>query len=207
MSTFILSKLLLLLAVVFAATVSAAITVGDASASAAVVAAMAGATTTGATTVGTALTPPTPLVALSQWAPIVWLKTTPVVYPILEIGHIVGIALVFGTLWVIDLRILGRMPMFDVNQLAKHILPWTIAGFLLAAMTGLTMFVSRISDLIANPAFVLKIGLLFAAGTNAAILHARGAINCESGLTRAQAVLSILIWLAVIACGRWIAYL
>ena len=200
MSTFILSKLLLLLAVVCAATVSAAITVGDASASAV----LAGATTTGATTVGTALTP---LVALSQWAPIVWLKTTPVVYPILEIGHIVGIALVFGTLWVIDLRILGRMQMFDVNQLAKHILPWTIAGFLLAAMTGLTMFVSRISDLIANPAFVLKIGLLFAAGTNAAILHARGAINCESGLTRAQAVLSILIWLAVIVCGRWIAYL
>ncbi|MCA3030284.1 MAG: hypothetical protein ING66_17015 [Rhodocyclaceae bacterium] len=137
----------------------------------------------------------------------VWLKTTPVVYPILEIGHIVGIALVFGTLWIVDLRILGRMPMFDVNQLAKHILPWTVAGFLLAALTGLTMFVSRIGDLIANPAFVLKIGLLFAAGTNAAVLHARGAINCESTLTRAQAVLSLLIWLAVIVCGRWIAYI
>jgi hypothetical protein len=149
----------------------------------------------------------TPLAALSQWAPIVWLKTNPVVYPILEIGHIIGIALVFGTLWIVDLRILGRMPMFDVNQLAKQIWPWTIAGFSLAAMTGLTMFVSRIGDLINNPAFVLKICLLFAAGTNAAVLHARGAINCESLLTRAQAVLSILIWLAVIVCGRWIAYI
>ena len=160
----------------------------------------ASATTAAATSV-------TPLAAFGQWAPIVWLKTTPVVYPILEIGHIVGIALVFGTLWIVDLRILGRMPMFDVNQLAKHILPWTVAGFLLAAMTGLTMFVSRIGDLITNPAFVLKVGLLFAAGTNAAVLHARGAINSESALTRAQAVLSLLIWLAVIVCGRWIAYI
>jgi hypothetical protein len=148
----------------------------------------------------------TPLAALSQWAPIVWLKTAPAVYPILEIGHIVGIALVFGTLWIVDLRILGRMQMFDINQLAKQILPWTIAGFSLAAMTGLIMFVTRIGDLINNPAFVLKICLLFAAGANAAVLHARGAINCESLPTCAQAVLSILIWLAVIACGRWIAY-
>jgi uncharacterized membrane protein len=148
----------------------------------------------------------TPLDALNHWAPIVWLKTTPWVYPTLEIGHIVGIALVFGTLWIVDLRILGQMRMFDANQLARQVIPWTVVGFLLAAMTGLTMFVSRIGDLIANPAFVLKICLLFAAGTNAAVLHARGAINTESGLTRLQAGLSIMIWLAVIVCGRWIAY-
>jgi hypothetical protein len=148
-----------------------------------------------------------PLDALNHWAPIVWLKTTPLVYPILEIGHIVGIALVFGTLWVVDLRILGRMSMFDANQLARQLIPWTLLGFLLAGITGFTMFVTRIGDLIANPAFVLKICLLFAAGTNAAVLHARGSINTQSGLTRLQAALSILIWLAVITCGRWIAYI
>ncbi len=149
----------------------------------------------------------TPLEALNHWWPLLWLKTTPAVYPILEIGHIVGIALVFGTLWVVDLRILGRLAVFDANALARQILPWTVAGFLLAALTGLTMFVTRIGDLISNPAFTLKIVLLFAAGTNAAILHARGAIDCRSIATKAQAVLSILIWLGVIAAGRWIAYL
>ena len=153
------------------------------------------------------LAPLTPLEALNHWAPIVWLKTNPYAYPTLEIIHIVGIALIFGTLWVVDLRILGRMRMFDVNQLAKHILPWTLLGFALAASSGLTMFVSRVGDLIANPAFVLKIGLLFAAGANAAILHARGPIIDTSIVTKSQALLSILIWLAVIACGRWIAYI
>jgi hypothetical protein len=85
-------------------------------------------------------------------------------------------------------------------------LPWTLAGFLLAAASGLTMFATIVGDLIANPAFVLKMGLLFAAATNAAILHARGPIDAARGTTRLQAGLSILIWVAVIACGRWIAY-
>ena len=146
------------------------------------------------------------LEALNHWGPIVWLKTNPYAYPSLEIAHIIGIALVFGTLWIVDMRILGLMRSFDVNQLAKHVIPWTIAGFLLVAISGLTMFASRAGDLINNPAFVVKMCMIFAAGTNAAVLHARGAIDTTKIITKAQAVLSILIWVAVIACGRWIAY-
>jgi uncharacterized membrane protein len=148
----------------------------------------------------------TPLQALEKWAPIVWLKTNPFAYPTLEVLHIVGIALVFGTLWIVDLRLLGRLRQFDVNAIAKAVLPWTVLGFMLAAVTGLTMFVSRIGDLISNPAFIVKMCLLFAAGTNAAILHARGPLDDASVLTRVQAALSILIWIAVITGGRWIAY-
>ena len=146
------------------------------------------------------------LEALNHWAPIVWLKTNPYAYPSLEILHIIGIALVFGTLWIIDMRIFGLMRNFDVNQLAKYVIPWTIAGFLLVAITGFTMFVSRAGDLINNPAFVVKMCLIFSAGTNAAVLHARGAIDATNVTTKVQALLSILIWVAVIACGRWIAY-
>ena len=146
------------------------------------------------------------LVALEQWAPVVWLKTSDYAYPALETLHIVGIALVFGTLWIVDLAILGRLRGLDVQLLARRVLPWTLAGFLLAALSGLTMFVTAVGDLIANPAFVLKMTLLFVAATNAGILHARGPIDGSNRLTRIQAVLSVLIWLAVIACGRWIAY-
>ena len=146
------------------------------------------------------------LEALNHWAPVVWLKINPYAYPSLEIVHIIGIALVFGTLWIVELRILGLLRPFDVNQLAKHVIPWTIAGFLLVAISGFTMFVSRAGDLINNPAFIAKMCLIFAAGTNAAVMHARGAIDPGVVLTRAQALLSIVIWVAVIACGRWIAY-
>jgi uncharacterized membrane protein len=144
----------------------------------------------------------TPLQALEKWAPIVWLKTNPFAYPTLEVMHIVGIALVFGTLWIVDLRLLGRLRQFDANAIAKAVLPWTVLGFLLAALTGLTMFVSRIGDLISNPAFIVKMCLLFAAGMNAAVLHARGPLDDASVVTRVQAASSILIWIAVITGGR-----
>jgi hypothetical protein len=150
-----------------------------------------------------------PLDALNHWAPIVWLKTNVYAYPTLEVVHIVAIALLFGTLWVVDLRLLlriGALEKLDLQILARALLPWTIAGFLLAALTGLTMFVSRVGDLISNPAFIIKMCLLFAAGTNAAILHARGPLDAKNTVTRTQAGLSILTRLAVITCGRWIAY-
>jgi hypothetical protein len=148
----------------------------------------------------------TALDALNQAALIVWLKTNPYAYPLLEVAHIVGIALVFGTLWIVDLRILGWMRALDADLLARYVLPWTLLGFSLAALSGLTMFVSRVGDLIANPAFVVKMSLLFISASNAALLHARGSLNTNHFFTRLQAVLSLLVWLAVIASGRWIAY-
>jgi hypothetical protein len=147
-----------------------------------------------------------PFDALSQWGPIAALKSNALAYPILEIVHIVALAVVFGTLWIVDLRILRRMQALPLQRLAGYVLPWTLAGFALAAASGLTMFAMRASDLISNSAFLIKIVLLFAAGTNAAILHSRGPIDEQSTITRVQALLSIAIWIAVITCGRWIAY-
>lgn len=157
-------------------------------------------------TILTAATTATPLDAFNHWAPIVWLKTNAYAYPSLEVIHIVGLALVFGSIVLVDLRILSVVKLSDENTFAKAIIPWTLLGFALALLSGLTMFVTRISDFIANPAFIIKICLLFAAGANAAVLHARGTIQARSHLTRLQAVLSILIWVAVVFCGRWIAY-
>ena len=136
----------------------------------------------------------------------VWLRASAYAYPTLETLHIIGIALVFGTICVVDLAILGWLPVNDARQVARRLLPWTLGGFLLAAASGLTMFSTHAGDLIANPAFVLKMLLLFVAGTNAAALHSRGAIDVTSRTTRLQAGLSFLIWLAVIACGVTIAY-
>jgi hypothetical protein len=48
--------------------------------------------------------------------------------------------------------------------------------------------------------------LLLTAGCNAAWFHGRGSLDKLDGMARAQMAVSTLIWLAVIACGRWIAY-
>ena len=148
--------------------------------------------------------------ALHDWPFAVWLRSAPLVYPTLEAIHIIAIAITFGSLWILDLRLLGvrlfGLSSIDANVLAKATLPWTLLGFTLAATVGSLMFLARASDFISNSAFLIKMLLLFTAGTNAAILHSRGALDSASIATRAQALFSILLWIGIIVCGRWIAY-
>ena len=148
--------------------------------------------------------------ALHDWPFAVWLRSAPLVYPTLEALHIIAIAITFGSLWIVDLRLMGvrvfGLGSIDVRSLAIAALPWTLLGFTLAAMVGSLMFLARAADLIGNGAFLLKMLLLFTAGTNAAILHSRGPLNPASLATRGQALFSLALWTSIIVCGRWIAY-
>ena len=143
--------------------------------------------------------------AMRQW---LWL------YPSVEIVHLVGIALLVGSIIVLDLRLLGLSRTLPVRRLASHVLPWSAAGLALILPSGLAMFVAHATDLMGNPVFVLKICLIMAAGINAAVFHAgvfRGAaawdVDAPPPLTaRAAAALSLLLWISVIACGRLLAY-
>lgn len=143
--------------------------------------------------------------AMRQW---LWL------YPIVEIVHLTGIALLVGSIALLDLRLLGLSRDVPVRRLASHILPWTAASFVLIVPSGLAMFVAHAGDLIASPVFVLKVSLILAAGTNAAVFHAgayRGAADWDvhrapPAAARLAAALSLLLWVSVIACGRLLAY-
>ncbi len=144
-------------------------------------------------------------IALEQSPLAVWLRTS-LAYPVLESMHVVGLATLFGSLLIVDLRLLGVIRHLEVGALARGVLPWTALGFLVVAGTGLGLFFARAAELIANPLFLSKMLLVMTAGLNAAWLHSRGPLDVSSRLTRIQAALSLMIWLAVIVCGRWIAY-
>ena len=90
--------------------------------------------------------------------------------------------------------------------LARLALTISLTGFVLAVASGLLMFASQPLELIANRAFTLKMGLLMLAGINAALFHARKGLDRLDTLARMQTVLSLMLWLGVIVCGRWIAY-
>ena len=130
----------------------------------------------------------------------------PWAYPALEVVHIVGIGLLLGNLVLLELRVFGWGVALPVRPLARLSLGLALAGFGLAAASGLTMFASQPAELLANRAFTLKMALLLLAGCNAAWFHGRGSLARLDALARAQMLLSSLIWLAVIGCGRWIAY-
>lgn len=143
---------------------------------------------------------PRPVIAFA------WIASHPWLYPLLESLHVIGIAMLFGGLVVFELRVWGLGAAIEPQALARLALPVSLAGFCLAAATGLTMFISQPAELLANRVFVVKMGLLMLAGLNAASFHARGGVTALDGFARAQTLISLGLWVAVIICGRWIAY-
>jgi hypothetical protein len=142
--------------------------------------------------------------AMREW---LWL------YPSVEIVHIVGIGLLFGSIAVLDFRLLGFSRSISLLKFASHVLPWTALSFALIVPSGMMMFVAHASDFISSPVFILKMGLIFVAGTNAALFHSwtfRRAAAWDTGTpplgARAAGAASLLLWIAVIACGRLLAY-
>lgn len=135
-------------------------------------------------------------------------------FPAVEIVHILGFALLLGTIFALDLRILGwRMAAVPVEQLAALTLPLSIAGFLLAAPAGIMLLTTEAVHIGQNPAFLVKMGLIGLAGLNALLLHL-GAWRSAAGwqeqtpvAARAAAAASLLLWLGVLIAGRMIAYL
>ena len=144
-----------------------------------------------------------PLAAFVGWP---WIAEHPWLYPALEVVHLVGIGVLLGSLVVFELRVWGLGRALAVDALARLALPATLAGFALAAAAGVMLFASQPGELLANRAFTIKMGLLLTAGLNAAAFHARGGPARLDGLARAQTLLSLGLWLGVIICGRWIAY-
>ena len=127
-------------------------------------------------------------------------------YPALEVVHIFGIALLVGNLVLLEIRVFGQGTTLDVRALATLSLAIAGIGFSLAAASGLLMFATQAAELLTNRVFTLKMILLMLAGCNAAWFHGRGSLDKLDALARWQMVLSTLIWLAVVTCGRWIAY-
>ena len=134
-------------------------------------------------------------IELSSWA-----------YPVLEIVHIIGIAMLLGNLVLLELRVFGRGKNLPVADLARLSLGLALLGFSLAALSGGLMFATRPAELLSNRAFTLKMVLLFTAACNAGWFHARQSLEKLDFTARALMVVSTLIWVAVVACGRWIAY-
>ena len=135
-----------------------------------------------------------------------WIASNPWAYPALEVVHIVGIALLVGNLVLVEVRVWGAGAALPVEPLARLALPISLAGFGLAAASGLLMFSSQPAELLANRVFTLKMTVLMLAGCNAALFHSRGSLQKLDRTARVQTALSLGLWLGVIVCGRWIAY-
>lgn len=153
-----------------------------------------------------------------QWledsSPAVAIRQSLWLYPMLEIMHITGIALLVGPAFLFDLRLLGFSKHLPVQALAQHLLPWSRRGLLLIVPSGILLFFTNATTLGYDPVFGVKMILLIAAGFNALVFHrfifrpvlSRNENTILPRPAKITACISIIVWLAIIACGRLLAY-
>ncbi len=134
------------------------------------------------------------------------LGSHPWAYPALEVVHILGIALLIGNLVLLELRVFGNGANLPIKDLARLGLGIVAVGFCMAAASGLMMFATQPAELLANRAFTIKMLLLTCAACNAAWFHGRGSLDRLDTVAKLQMVVSMLLWVAVVVCGRFIAY-
>ena len=131
-------------------------------------------------------------------------------YPLLETLHTLGMALLLGTLGLINLRVLGYKRVLPLLPTAD-LLPIAWVGFTVNAISGLLLFTSDAVNFFMSNTFRVKITLIILAGINAAILTRRiyaGPVGepVESAGTRALAATSLVFWVVAVICGRIYAY-
>jgi hypothetical protein len=153
--------------------------------------------------------------SIQQSAPAEWMRTSLKAMPIVEAIHVLAAATLFGTVFIVDLRLLGfpdsRRP---VTRISSEMLRLTWAAFACSVIAGALMFAANASTYYANTAFRLKMLALLAAGLNMAIFQGityRSVGSWDTGVrtplaARVAGAASILIWVTVIFLARWIGF-
>ncbi|WMT72668.1 DUF6644 family protein [Bradyrhizobium sp. Ash2021] len=143
------------------------------------------------------------------------IRENDLLFPFIESVHVVAICLVVGSILVVDLRLLGLASINrSVSRVTSAILPLTWSAFAIAVASGSLLFISNATKYLDNGYFVAKLFLICVAGLNMAIFHAISARDLprwehETRLpfsARLAGGLSILLWISVITCGRWIGF-
>ena len=125
-------------------------------------------------------------------------------FPVIETLHLFGIVLLVGASTAFDLRLLGwALRAHPIDDLGRRLLPWAWAGFTVQVLTGFLLFSSEATKCYANPAFRIKMLLLVLAGVNAFIFHTASRSPLFAKIAGAA---SILLWLGIIAAGRFIGF-
>jgi uncharacterized protein DUF6644 len=145
----------------------------------------------------------------------VFIRESAWAFPAIESVHVIAIALVVGTIAIVDLRLVGLASTGrSCTELSREVLPWTWGAFAIAATMGTLMFISQPVEYFHNTAFRIKILLLVLAGVNMLVFQL---ITCRSiaQWDRAPAIplagriagmLSLAFWVAIVFFGRRVGF-
>jgi hypothetical protein len=144
-----------------------------------------------------------------------WMRSSLKAMPFVEAAHVLTAAVVFGTILIVDLRLLGFPNTRRSFRLVEHeLLRITWAAFFVSVITGALMFSANATTYYGNTPFKLKMLALLAAGVNMAVFQLvtfRSVDRWDKnkpppGAARLAGAASIVIWVTVIFLARWIGF-
>lgn len=142
------------------------------------------------------------------------IRNSAYLFPSLEAAHVMALGLMLGTITVVDFRLLGLASQErSAERVSAEVLRWTWAAFAVVFLTGFTMFTTNARVYAHNTAFLIKLGLLAAAGINMMVFHLTAARSIERWdrhaappIGKAAAALSLALWIAVVFAGRVVGF-
>ncbi len=136
-------------------------------------------------------------------------------FPWLEVIHVIAISVVLGTIFLVDIRLMGSASIPSrISSLSFKLLPLTWCAFAVAVISGAFLFLSQPVNYFGNFAFRLKMFMLLMAGLNMGVFHLviqRTMDIWDNDVippkgARIAGALSIMIWMTVVCAGRWIGF-
>ena len=137
------------------------------------------------------------------------LNASELIFPTLECIHIVGFAVLVGTIAIVDFRLLNLgMRRQQVAELANDLAPWTLIGLTMVLLSGPLMFSSDPDMYYLNRSFQVKMVLLLLAIIFQYTIH-RAATKSEGPPFRQKLVacVSIALWVGIVFGGIFIAFI
>jgi hypothetical protein len=137
-------------------------------------------------------------------------------FPAIETLHLLGMAVLVSAITAVDLRLMGvAIRGVRVSELARRLFPWAWAGFAVQVVTGTLLFSSEATKMVVNPAFRVKMLLIGLAGVHALVFRwiaCRDMPAWDAGRPtplrgKITGLISLSLWVGVVAAGRWIGFI
>jgi len=149
-----------------------------------------------------------------------WISNTPVsqaighsswAFAVIESVHLLGLAVIGGAVLIVDLRLLG-LGLRDqpVARVAREVFPWFVGSLIVMLVTGIGLFMSEAIKCYDSRPFWVKMASLLLAMIFAFTVRRKVALAAEGHVRpiwlKVVAVVSLALWFAVGASGRWIGF-
>jgi hypothetical protein len=155
------------------------------------------------------------LLKLFNWAELnlpggTYLRESTYGFSVLLTLHVVSLCIFFGLILMMDLRLVGWGNLRTrARDMSERLIPWQMVGFIIMVGTGVALVWAQPLRYYGKTFFWWKMGLMALAGVNAAVIHlitSKSEDAWESSAAKTAGVVSIVLWTAILALGRLVAY-